>query len=280
MIYAKVETPSQALELAIATVMDKGTISSPRGQSTLEIHNPTIVIEKPWLIPYEVQGRKFRDFIGAVEALQLVGQTVSPEIVTTGSKTFKRFTDGGIFHGAYGPRLYGRLEQLIQLLEKDPDSRQAVLTIYDSRQDLNVAAKDIPCTLSLQFFVREEKLCMRVNMRSNDVWLGLPYDLVQFAALQGAVAKALDLPMGWYSHAVGSMHLYASDYEQAEQIKALDDGIWDYEPLWSGHSIAEISNAARTILFQLPREQKGAPTVFETWLETQIQDALYQVVEL
>lgn len=277
-MYAKVETPSQALELAIQSVINGGTISSPRGQSTLEIHNATIVMEKPWLVPFEVQGRKFRDFIGAVEALQLVGQTVSSEIVTTGSKAFKRFTDGGIFHGAYGPRIYGRLEALVNLLKSDPDSRQAVLTIFDSRQDLGAAVRDVPCTLALQFFVRDEQLCMRVNMRSNDVWLGLPYDIVQFAALQGAVAKALDLPMGWYSHSVGSMHLYATDHDQAEQIKAVDDGIWDYEPLWSGNSIAEISNAARTILYQLPRQQQGPATVFETWLEAQIQDAMYKAV--
>lgn len=277
-MYQRLETPSEALCFAIEYVLAAGEVSEPRGMKTVEVNNATFVIEKPWLIPFEVQGREFRHFIGAVEALQLVGQTVAPEIVTNGSRAFQRFTDSGIFHGAYGQRIYGRLQALIDLLKRDPDTRQAVLTIYSSERDLNVNAKDIPCTLSLQFFVRDHALCMRTNMRSNDLWLGLPYDLIQFGALQAAVAKALGRPMGWYSHSVGSLHIYDQDIEAASQLRPLDDGIWDYEALWSGNTIEEISSKARSILYGVPNGDHRPMTVFELWLERQIRGVMMRAV--
>jgi thymidylate synthase len=86
-------------------------------------------------------------------------------------------------------------------------------------------------------------------MRSNDVFLGLPYDLTQFIALQGAIAKALDIEMGQYVHVVGSLHIYDEHIPQAQWIKAYFNGSFkDYEAMWTGNTIGEISHTARSIL--------------------------------
>ena len=278
-MHIKLDTPSEVVEVAIGNCIAFGNPTTPRGQSTLELNNVTFEIDRPWLMPFDVEYRDMKPFIGAIEALQLVGMTTAPELVVSGSGVFKNYLDGGIFHGAYGPRVYGRLQPLIDVLKADPDSRQAVLTIFDSRQDLGASVKDVPCTLALQFFIRNNLLCMRTTMRSNDVWLGLPYDLVQFTALQGAVAKALDIPMGWYSHSVGSLHLYARDIEKAEMVKASYDQSWDYEPLWSRENIELISGTARAILYgwqanmYLPNL-----TRFEQWLENAVFEARERIV--
>lgn len=266
-MYKQLDIPAEVVVHAINNMIENGSLTSPRGIPTYEINNVTYVINKPWNIPFDVEGRELRPFIGAIEALQLVGQTIAPELLVNGSKVFERFSNGGIFHGAYGQRMYGRLHPLVQLLKKDPETRQAVLTIYNSATDLNVNVNDVPCTLSIQFFIRENKLCARTSMRSNDVWLGLPYDLIQFIALQGAVAKALGVPMGWYSHSVGSMHLYKQDVDLASDVKLLDDYAADYQPLWSGSDIANISTTARAILNHQHRLLKyGELTLFELWL--------------
>lgn len=76
------------------------------------------------------------------------------------------------------------------------------------------------CTLNLQFFVREGKVELHVNMRSNDIWLGFPYDVFNFTSLQRYVASALQLPAGEYVHHVGSMHLYERHYADAERVLA------------------------------------------------------------
>ena len=277
-MYIDIRTPSEAVEVAIELCLTYGEKTSPRGQETHEVMNPTFMIERPWMIPYEIDNRELKSFIGAVEGLQLVGQTTAPEVVISGSKVFSNYLDGNIFHGAYGARIYGSLTRVAELLKKDPDSRQAVLTIFDWKQDLGTVSKDIPCTLSIQFFIRDNRLCMRVNMRSNDVWLGLPYDLVQFGALQGAVAKALDIEMGWYAHSVGSLHLYQKDVEKAKKIRSVPD-VYDYEPLWSKDTIEDISLTARAILYgwQANLYLPGL-TPFEHWLENAVYEARERIV--
>ena len=243
------ENPSEALELATQYVIQNGDEISPRGMATKELLNATIQIEKPWNIPVNMENRKLNHKIGINEALQLVGQVTDPEVMSDTSSVFNRFLDGGIFHGAYGPRIHGNLTTVVEQLKKDNSTRQAILTIFNSDKDLGVDVKDVPCTLNLQYFIRNNKLTARTNMRSNDVFLGLPYDLTQFIALQGAIAKALDIEMGPYVHVVGSLHIYDQHISEAQWIKAAFNGSFkDYEPMWSGSTIGEISSTARSIL--------------------------------
>lgn len=268
----RVPTPAHAALQAIRACLHDGQLVKPRGIECLELLNATIVVDRPWQIPFELPGRGMRAFIGAVEALQLVGQTHDPELVSAGSPPMAKYKDHGVFHGGYGQRVYGRLGPIVELLKKDPESRQAVLSIYDATRDLGFETKDVPCTLTIQFFVREGRLCARTSMRSNDVWLGMPYDLIQFCALQGAVAAGLGLPMGWYAHTVGSMHLYKSDAEKAEQVAAHGRGDTEqsYRPLWTGNTIADISRTARLILAGSSVDGFRA-TLFEAWLNKSIE---------
>jgi thymidylate synthase len=140
------------------------------------------------------------------------------------NKQIAAFSDNGItFFGAYGPQVIRQLPQIIELLRKDPDTRQAVLNIWQPLA-LQVPTKDVPCTLTWQFFIRGGKLELHANMRSNDVWLGLPYDLFNFTQVQRAVANELDLACGDYVHHVGSLHLYEQHYAVA-QTTAADRGL-------------------------------------------------------
>jgi len=258
------DTGSDAMLRLINKLIDYGDTCEPRGLLCYELNNVQIQIRRPWQIPLDVPGRNLNQFIGAVEAAQLVGQISVPELVTDRVKAFNRFTDRGVFHGAYGARVSGRLDDLVNVLRNDRDSRQAVLTIYDSAVDLDAKKRDIPCTIAIQFMLRRNELLMRVMMRSNDIWLGFPYDIVQFAALQAAIAADLDVPMGTYTHSVGSLHLYDNDRETADEIRdALpQQEARDYEPLWNGDIQMSSSRARRMLLGQEIRN----PTTFETWL--------------
>lgn len=247
-MYLVTETPSQALECATNYVLNQGKEISPRGMKTFEVLNATLEITKPWHIPLMLENRTLNQRIGAMEALQLVGQISVPELMVDTSKVFKNFLDDGIFHGAYGPRIHGNLRKVVHQLKKDDSSRQAVLTIYNSDKDTNADVKDVPCTLSLQYFIRDNKLLARTSMRSNDLYLGMPYDFVQFIALQGAIAQALGIEMGTYSHTVGSLHIYEQHMREAEFIKASNITEMPYKPLWSGRDIEEISSDARMII--------------------------------
>lgn len=244
-------------------VESAGDRVSPRGQDTYELRFRQFSVEDPMTFPVKVAGRDFRDVIGVLEGLSLVGQVAVPEVFTDRVKNFANFTDGGVFHGAYAVRAHGLLTDLMALLEKDPSTRQAVLSVFDSTRDLNRAKRDIPCTLSLHFIRRMSELELGVTMRSNDMWLGTPYDFTQFAILQASVAQALDLTPGRYTHTAGSLHVYVRDVPKMLSLTHVELSRTGF-PLWKTDSdLGAISERARRLLLD-PSAFK-AQTDFEVW---------------
>lgn len=115
-----------------------------------------------------------------------------------------------IFDKNYKPiNNMSRWEYLIETLRKDPDSRQAILQIpiIDT-----LGTKDVCCTSTLQFLIRDNKLFMIVYMRSNDINLGFCNDIPFFTSLQIKLSEILEVGLGWYRHVVGSLHLYEKDF--------------------------------------------------------------------
>jgi thymidylate synthase len=133
--------------------------------------------------------------------------------------------DGVTVHGAYGPRLLrirddiNQIENILGLLKEKPSSRRAVIQLFNA-EDLTGSCMEIPCTCTLQFVVRDNKLHLLTNMRSNDAFVGLPHDVFAFTMLQEIVARSLGVELGSYRHAVGSMHLYDLNTKDAESYLA------------------------------------------------------------
>lgn len=222
LIYA---TPSHAFVGVIAELMRAGTPTArPRGEQVLEIDDRVhLVIASPSAGLVGATGRTFNHAISVLEGLSLVGQCSVPEWQTRRVGALAAFQNESVFRGAYGPRVEGSLDDVVHLLERDPDSRQAVLSIYDSHRDLgrwsdSSKSGDVPCTLTIQFLIRRGLLDMWVSMRSNDAWRGLPYDLGQFSILQTAMAQALGVTVGRYTHSAGSMHIYEQHWAWARAV--------------------------------------------------------------
>jgi len=257
-------SPAEAVFWAGQVIMSSGLPQSSRGMETREIQNVTFHVRFPHLDPLDAPGRNANPTIGALEACQLVGQTSSPEGVIRRVGAFKPYSDEGIFWGAYGPRVASQLARAAYLLKTDHGTRQAVVSIYDGQRDLLAGARDIPCTLALQFLWEpEDRLLLRTSMRSNDVFLGLPYDLFQFTSLQCAMADSLHVRPGGYIHTVGSMHMYLKDHGRVEAVRNPGEPTADearYTIRWRGESIGDISRRARDILNGVPIEE---PTEYE-----------------
>ncbi|MNP18299.1 Thymidylate synthase [compost metagenome] len=49
-------------------------------------------------------------------------------------------------------------------------------------------------------------------MRSNDIYLGMPYDIFSFTMLQEMLALELNVELGSYTHMVGSLHIYEKHF--------------------------------------------------------------------
>ena len=128
---------------------------------------------------------------------------------------------GPSLHGAYGFRLrrhFGvdQLVRVYEVLKCNPDSRQAVLQIWDPRIDLphpdgSPEDMDIPCNVFSILKLRQGKLEWLQIMRSNDLFLGTPHNFVQFTSLQEIVAGWLGVDCGPYHQVCDSLHLYECD---------------------------------------------------------------------
>ena len=124
-------------------------------------------------------------------------------------------------NGAYGARISKQHDNLLLKafydLKDGPDNnRRTVVPIFQAR-DLAANSKDVPCTCNLKFYLREEGLTMVTDMRSNDVWLGFPYDTFAFCNIGFMMAKYLEVDFVRYVHQAGSMHLYEKNRKAAEE---------------------------------------------------------------
>lgn len=140
--------------------------------------------------------------------------------------------DGQVWRGAYGPRIRGwgqqyddslgevdQLAYVVDVLKKDPLSRQAVIAIYDPATD-NQPGLDRPCNTFLQFQSRLGVLHMTVTVRSNDAmwgWSGI--NAFEWSTLHEIVASLLNINIGSITFNIGSLHLYEQHWDKASRIE-------------------------------------------------------------
>lgn len=111
---------------------------------------------------------------------------------------------------AYGPRVQPHLDKLSKMLLDDPFTRRAEVLIANN--DFDNAGLPPPCTTSIHFLIRDERLLTFVEMRSWDAWLGLPYDIIMFGGLALAMAAVVDYPVGPMEVHASSLHLYERQF--------------------------------------------------------------------
>ena len=100
-----------------------------------------------------------------------------------------------------------QIDYVTAKLKTNPKTRHAAISIFDGKE-FDTYRNDTPCTYAVQFTIIDNKLCMSVYMRSNDIWYGFCNDQYQFSSLQKMVAYRLNLEIGWYYHHAHNMHLY------------------------------------------------------------------------
>jgi thymidylate synthase len=199
---------------------DKDLIETTKGKST-EIFGAMLLLRDPRarLSRSESKGKVFSALGELFWYLSKSNDLPFIEYYLPKSKLDKESDDGKTLRNGYGERLFNKdgqnqIQNVITLLSNKPTSRKAVIQLFDA-SDLSEDFKSIPCTCTLQFAIRYQKLDMLVNMRSNDAYKGLPHDVFAFTMLQEIIARSLKIDVGIYKHCAGSMHLYDSDFEQA-----------------------------------------------------------------
>jgi hypothetical protein len=205
--------PAAYLEL-VRTVVKNGVKRSPRNQATRDLGMTVVEIERPRRATPLGVGRGLNRHIMAAEAVQLVGAFSDANLMPA---TFEPYKEAdGRFWGAYGDRIGFQLMDVVRKIRQDHATRQAVIALWNPHQDNEPIKNDYPCTLNLTFSTDEDGyLDLDVIMRSQDVWLGTPYDWCQFSVLQQTVATLTDRECGLYRHTTLSTHIYERDVAKA-----------------------------------------------------------------
>lgn len=107
-------------------------------------------------------------------------------------------------------------------LESDKDTRQAIMR-FSLPEHQWQGNKDQTCTMHGNWLIRDNKLNLTITMRSQDVVLGLVYDLPWFCSLMDKMLEELkdkypDLQKGKYTHIAHSMHIYERDEEKVRKM--------------------------------------------------------------
>ncbi len=196
-----------------------------RGGPTKEILHAAISIEDPrqrWVVSRKPS---INVAFALAEVVWIINGRRDLKFLEFWNQALPRFVGPGPeLHGAYGHRLrvhlgLDQLKRAYEALRQDPDTRQAVLQIWDSsidlpRSDGSPVDQDIPCNIFSLLKVRNGKLEWTQIIRSNDLFLGVPYNFVQFTCLQEIIAGWLGIECGSYNQISDSLHLYDRNMEE------------------------------------------------------------------
>lgn len=129
--------------------------------------------------------------------------------------------DHGEINSNYGWCIYSQengkqYDHVVKELRENPNSRRAIM-IYTRPHmwyDYNfLDMNDFMCTNTVQYFIRNSKLGVIVNMRSNDVVFGYKNDFAWQNYVAQNVAKDLDVPLGTIIWNVASLHVYERHFD-------------------------------------------------------------------
>lgn len=193
-------------------VRSAGEKQSPRGHKTWAVYD-MIARFDPLFVP---RRRGDNPAIGIMEGLQFIAGVFDHGAIERVAPNARLDLFTG--QSAYGPRVGEQDQWVIDTILHDHESRRAQIILGFPNEPL----EDRPCTTSLQFQARGDRLHLTVNMRSSDAIWGLPYDLIQFNMMNTALARCLELDPGYVVMHLGNAHIYEATHYQ---------GRWGYDRL-------------------------------------------------
>ena len=211
----------------INSILKRGEDIAPRGIPTSEVRALSISIANPRRRYISLPPRRWSFGYALGEFCWHARGSSNVEEISFYSRRWREMSDDGrsIRGSCYGAQIFQARDRgesqwhlVRRVLDADPASRRATFAFSDGMNADLLRSRDINCATTLQFYVRANKLEAIATMRSNDVILGLPYDIFLFTMLQEMMAVELGLELGSYHHFVGSMHVYKSNLEWAESI--------------------------------------------------------------
>lgn len=274
-------TVRQALPLILSDLREYGDEVGSRNGRVKELLNTQIVITDPTQREVLNPHRKANVFAQIAETMWvLFGRNDIKWLSAYLPRAEDYSDDGETWRAGYGPRIrsnYKGVDQLarvVEMLSRDPLSRQAVIQIWDVSDGSLEPLKDRACNTQLQFQSRGGKLHLTVTVRSNDVmwgWSGI--NAFEWSTMQEIVASVLGIQVGELVFNIGSLHLYDRHWERARRITGADNvGSAPYNPVRfdPNHNITSLGDVDLILgkWFEwenLCREGEVSPNLLRPW---------------
>lgn len=207
-------------------VLSNGTRSAPRGSGTIETLGISFILANPLAREITLPSRKFSLPLALGELSWHIRGDDDVDALAYYAGAWRDFTDDGqrVAGSCYGKKLMGvdadgssAWQRLVKLLRHDPSTRRATFSFIDNEEDLQ-NSRDISCVSNIQFLLRDGRLNLFTFMRSNDLFLGVPYDVFLFTYMQELMSLDLGVEMGEYHHYATSLHIYDAHVEDCRRI--------------------------------------------------------------
>lgn len=200
-------------------------------KNTKELIGVNFIISKPYLSKREMLEFLFKDETNNIEKYchQEIADRVSGQCLNPGN-SYKIRLDlwqklmskdiQGMFDYTYAERINGlhQIDNVISALKEDEHSRRAMISIWDAEDSQNIEgfSTRVPCSISYQFFIRNNKLIVLYYIRSNDYFKHFAIDIWLTHALQEFIRVELTkvypgLKCGSLTYFGGSFHAYNED---------------------------------------------------------------------
>jgi thymidylate synthase len=219
------ETASELWQNAATALSESDVAKYGKNNVARELLHVTLCLSNPRQRWVNVRIPAFNPAFAIAEVIWIVKGRQDAAFLTFWNPRLPEFVgDKPVLHGAYGHRLRShfaldQLQRAHESLSSHPECRQVVLQIWDAQIDLpdvtgQPVDRDIPCNVLAMLKVRNERLEWMQVIRSNDIYLGLPYNLIQFTSLQEIMAGWLGVEVGSFQQISDSLHLYDRDVEK------------------------------------------------------------------
>jgi thymidylate synthase len=109
-------------------------------------------------------------------------------------------------------RKIDQISNLIDQIKNNPNSRRLIVSAWNVGEVDKMALP--PCHCFFQFYVANGKLSCQLYIRSNDVFLGMPFNIASYALLTMMIAQVCDLKPGELVYTNGDVHIYLNHFEQ------------------------------------------------------------------
>lgn len=227
------KTADSVWKAAVRALHERAPQQSSRLGATREILHAAFTIEDPRQRWVASRAPVLNPAFALAELIWILNGHDDSAFLNFWNRQLPRFAGvGDTYTGAYGNRLrswFGvdQLARAAQVLTSNPDSRQVVLQIWDPKTDLPLAKgepahADVPCNTTALIKVRDGKLEWLQVVRSNDLFLGVPYNFVQFTTLQEVLAGWIGAELGTYTQVSDSLHLYEHNMSEFSISEPVD----------------------------------------------------------